>query len=478
MNLNSKESSFLLSTLVQENCFQTTGEFIRWFDFQKSSSQFLVEQIPFDKLDQWYFEKDTQNLIHVSGKFFKIEGIKVSTNFGSINEWNQPIINQPEIGILGILTRVFDGIRYFLMQAKMEPGNVNTIQLSPTVQATKSNYTKVHKGKLPFYLEYFLDRRKSNFLIDRLQSEQGGRFLRKRNRNMIIEINEEIPIYENFRWLTLGQIKSLLKINNFVNMDTRSVLSCIPFVDKQIKAYLKNSISSRVFDYKIDNFSNDILISMIEDNRAINSLDEIISWFTELKTKYELHVKQIPLKDVSCWKRNDWEIAHDSKHFFTIIALSIQAGTREVFNWTQPLLKSTSCGLIGFITKKINGILHFLIQAKVEPGNMDIIDLAPTVSCSEPEFRLQQLPALPFLDILMNIPEDKIRYSTIQSEEGGRFYHFQNKSLIVELDESTNLDLPENYIWMTFGQIMKFVRYGYFNIEARSLISQVNFEKV
>ena len=74
----------------------------------------------------------------------------------------------------------------------MEPGNVNIIQLSPTVQATKSNYTRVHKGKLPAYLNYFLDRKKSKFLVDLLQTEQGGRFLRKRNRNMLVEVDEDI----------------------------------------------------------------------------------------------------------------------------------------------------------------------------------------------------------------------------------------------------------------------------------------------
>ena len=32
------------------------------------------------------------------------------------------------------------------MQAKVEPGNINSIQLSPTLQATRSNYTKAHGG--------------------------------------------------------------------------------------------------------------------------------------------------------------------------------------------------------------------------------------------------------------------------------------------------------------------------------------------
>src|SRR5690349_14894378 len=68
----------------------------------------------------------------------------------------QPIINQPEVGILGILAKEFDGVPHFLMQAKVEPGNPRPLMLSPTVQATRSNYTQVHKGAQVKYLEYFV----------------------------------------------------------------------------------------------------------------------------------------------------------------------------------------------------------------------------------------------------------------------------------------------------------------------------------
>ena len=33
------------------------------------------------------------------------------------------------------------------------------------------------------------------------------------------------------------------------------------------------------------------------------------------------------------------------------------------------------------LLKKINGILHFLVQAKLECGNLDVFELAPTVQC-------------------------------------------------------------------------------------------------
>lgn len=473
----SKESSFLKSALTEGNCFQDMGGFMLWFNSRLTANPFSVEEISFGKLDKWYFEKDTGDLAHESGKFFKVEGIRVYANSGQVKKWDQPIINQPEIGILGIITKKFNDVRYFLMQAKMEPGNININQLSPTVQATKSNYTKVHGGRLPTYLEYFIDRSRSRILIDQLQSEQGSRFLRKRNRNMIVEVEEDIKLQDDFCWLTLGQIKKLLIVDNIVNMDARSVLSRIPFVDDELRKYYESSslISAdeiNLFDRKLNGFQKDLFISMIDKEHAVHDTDELISWFTDLKTKYELKVERIPLSEVKNWIRTDREIRHKSRQFFSVMAVSVRAGSREVFNWTQPLLKHETLGLIGFLSKKINGVLHFIVQAKMEPGNLDAIEMAPTVSCSEAENRMKQLDKLPFLDLFMNALPDQIRYSTIQSEEGGRFYHWQNRYMVVELEPSASLQVPENYIWMTLGQIMEFTKYNnYFNIEARNILA-------
>src|SRR5690606_2055182 len=51
----------------------------------------------------------------------------------------------------------------------------------------------------------------------------------KRNRNIIIYVDKEVEVHENHMWMTLYQIKQLMKHDNLVNMDTRTVLSCIPY---------------------------------------------------------------------------------------------------------------------------------------------------------------------------------------------------------------------------------------------------------
>ena len=66
-----------------------------------------------------------------------------------------------------------------------------------------------------------------------------------------------------------------------------------------------------------------------------------------------------------------------------------------------------------------------------------------------------------------------VMYDVLQSEEGGRFYQIQNRNMIVEIPECMKVELPFNYTWMTLAQMKEFMRYGMFNIEARSLISVI-----
>ncbi|MCP4373077.1 MAG: NDP-hexose 2,3-dehydratase [Deltaproteobacteria bacterium] len=457
---------------IGENRFKNTEAILLWLESKRNTSSLSVKPIPFEMLDQWRFNEETHNLFHESGKYFNIGGIRVSTNFGFIKSWDQPIIYQSEVGILGILTRKFKGVQHFLMQAKAEPGNPNIVQLAPTVQATESNYTKVHKGRAPLYLEYFLNHRNSKILIDQLQTGQGARFFKKKNRNMIIEANEDIKSHEFFCWLTLGQIKELLAVDNVVNVEARSVLACMPIerirnFSFSEEAKLKRK-SSRHFI--LDGGLSGMISKPVD---AYLSMGMIIDWINKMKKIYTLDIKRIPLNKTSRWKQTDFKIAHESKRFFSIIAVSVNVDSREIAHWAQPLLTSDFCGIAGFIVKKIKSVFHFLVQAKVEAGNFEVIELAPTIQLYSIEDMTQEKEKSPFLDFFINAKPDQIKYSTIQSEEGGRFYCLQNRYIIIEVDETELTRVPENYMWITLGQMMELVKYGYFNIYARSLLAYV-----
>jgi oxidase EvaA len=458
--------SYIESSFIEKGEIGDINDFLNWYTKRNSAGKFSVNQIPFTNSEQWFFDKEGRSLRHYTGNFFSIEGISVSTSFGSVNNWDQIIINQPEIGILGIISKIIGGVRHFLMQAKMEPGNINILQLSPTLQATRSNYNQIHNGKVPTYLEYFINHPDSMVIVDQLQTEQGGRFLKKRNRNIIIEVSSDIKVEEDFYWLTLWQIKQLMKVDNLVNMDSRSVIACMPYINE-----VENiAMSSVGVDFNYKNFR--FIHSLFDTDNPCYNIDQIIGWLARLKADYDLIVRSISINDLSDWEITAEEIRHKTENRFSLILVDVKAGNREVTNWNQPLIKETQIGLIGYLIKNINGVDHFVVQAKMEPGNIDKFELAPTVSFSNYEQRVANGYKAHFTEYFLSDKGLNIISDSLQSEEGGRFYHFQNRNMIVEtIDE---LILPENYIFMTLNQILTLSKLGLFNIESRSLLSALD----
>lgn len=453
------------SLLTNDNPFNSTDEIRQWIEKRNKEVTVKIERIPLSEMNKWHFEEDG-SLHHDSGRFFSIIGIDVQTDYGYKHHWRQPIISQPEVGYLGILTKEINGVLYCLMQAKIEPGNVNCVQISPTLQATKSNYSRIHSGKSPHYLDYFINAKPENIILDQLQSEQGARFLRKRNRNIIIKVDEDVPVLEDFKWMTLGQIKDLMRFDNLVNMDTRTVLSGLKVSDYVTPLDLLRNMST---------FGKGMILSS-NTNHSFVSIRDHLSWLTNLKSRYDLFVNICPVNDMPGWRTTEYEIVRDDKRYFKVIGVNVTISNREVSTWCQPLVQPMQEGLCAFIIKKINGVYHFLMQAKLECGNFDVIELAPTVQCLTGNVYSENVIKPEFAEYVLNAPSKQIVFDSLQSEEGGRFYREQNRNVIIEVGDDFPLELPERFTWMTLNQIYQFLRFNnYLNIQARSLISALSY---
>ncbi|WP_405145975.1 NDP-hexose 2,3-dehydratase family protein [Sphaerisporangium sp. NBC_01403] len=429
-----------------------TADFDAWLRDRARAHPFIVERIPLADLEGWSFDPHTGDLRHHSGRFFSVDGLDVTVGEPGappIASWQQPIIVQPEVGILGILCREIDGVLHLLMQAKMEPGNPGLLQLSPTVQATHSNYSRVHKGAAVRYLEYFLEPGRGRVLADVLQSEHGSWFLQKRNRNMVIEVDEDVPLAEDFCWLTLGQIGELLKRDNVVNMDSRTVIACIPAADAESGAW--------------------------------HSDTDLLSWFNAQRSRYRLTSRRMPLAQVSDWGRDEYSIHHVHGRYFKVVAMAVGASNREVAGWTQPLFEPVRPGLTAFVMRRFGGVPHLLAHARIEGGFLDTVELGPTVQCT-PEYYTdlppERRPA--YLDLVMRAGPADILYDAVHAEEGGRFLNAVNRYLVVEAGEHTAPTTPpRGFRWVTTPQLTSLVRHGhYVNVQARTLLAAITTRAV
>src|SRR5690606_8049856 len=83
------------------------------------------------------------------------------------------------------------------------------------------------------------------------------------------------------------------------------------------------------------NISTTFLKSLATDADSFHTFNEIILFITELKCRYELEVKKVPLSKLKNWVIDDYTIHHAENKYFEIIATNIQIGNREVVNWSQ-----------------------------------------------------------------------------------------------------------------------------------------------
>lgn len=414
--------------------------FAAWWAERRSAARLSVTPVPFRELPQWSFARDG-DLVHDSGRFFTVSGMRVRGPEGPGRD--QPVIVQPEIGVLGLLVKDLDGEPHVLLQAKAEPGNIDGIQLSPTVQATRSNYTRVHRGGATRHLEHFTGPGRGRVLVDSLQSEQGAWFWRKHNRNMVVEPVGEVAEHPDFRWIALRTVRRLLRVDHLVNMDTRSVLGCLP--------------------------PGPVLTGPVPRVSALTS------WLIDAKQHCPWYARPVPLADVGGWTRTETEIADVRARSFRIIAVRVEAGTREVRQWAQPLLAPRRPGLAVFLCRTDEGVRRVLVRARTEPGLGDLVELGPTVQWSDDTGPAVPEEAGPFDGSALSGDPACVRFDAELSEEGGRFHRAATRYRIIEADPtlpSDDAELPDDYRWLTLHQLHALVARGHHvNVQARSLLA-------
>ena len=414
-------------------------KFDNWFTNQKKNNKITVSIVDISKIINW--KADNNKIVHFSKRFFKIIGIKINTNFFKKN-WDQPIILQNELGILGIIKNT--KYNKYLLQAKVEPGNKNKLQLSPTVQATKSNFSQIHGGKKVPYLNFFFKQKKENIFN---QSEQGFRYLNKFNSNILVKINKGIKLLPGFFWVSLAELKLMINKKNLLNMDTLSVIS----------THIKLS--------KID--------------RPLNSINFINEWFKKKDSKFFIKKKIVPLSELKDWNYNSNKINHKDKKHFSVIGIKVKTNKREVNSWCQPILKGKNLALTGFIVKKFNSSNHYLCRYILKPGLKKSV-LTCTVNTSNiKNFHIDK--NLSFVqkklikDFFLNKKYNKSKlFDNIMSDEGGRFYHSQIRYLGLFINDNIDIKLSPNYIWVSHNQMVNMIKQKRFDIEARLLFGCLN----
>ena len=118
----------------------------------------------------------------------------------------------------------------FLIDAKIEPGDDSIIKISPSFQATQSNMNQAHGGRKPKFYDIVIQQKSAELIYYTIHNEEGARFWKKSNWNVIVKLdnpNDNRIKGNNYKWVSLSQIKKLSLKSRLVNPFVKTILFMI-----------------------------------------------------------------------------------------------------------------------------------------------------------------------------------------------------------------------------------------------------------
>ena len=438
------------------------GAVVDWLDGLRARSGLTVQPIAIDDCVGWSMDDGVWR--HATGGFFSIVGVRCLTDMPHLRGVESPMIAQPEIGVLGLIVRRSGAGFEWLLQGKTEPGSVFGTQVAPSVQATQSNYRRVHGGLPTPLIDWFLTPTPDAVtLVDVPQSEQGHCFLGKYNRNAVIAVADGFtpPDSPNWAWFSAGQVIQALAVDFTVNTDARSVLSCADwrmFSGDGGGAFCRWHGQGGFGEALLDSFQSSSVVG------------DLIADLEYRRAATRLQIQRASLRELRGWTVASEGIfsAAGTGASPSVQAFSVTAWDREVSTWCQPLMVGAGEVRVVLLCAKAGGALRFFLTFSVEPGFVEGVQFAPSLVGDE---RCRQVE---WVAEALADPESVVRAEVLQSDEGGRFANSIARYQIVEAAAGWGeSDVPDgDGRWMTLAQLKAMTgRSGLLTNETRSVLS-------
>lgn len=228
----------------------------------------------------------------------------------------------------------------------------------------------------------------------------------------------------------------------------------------------------------------EVHVESTRDWSQTGNLESLKDWFERQRSDCSMQVVEIPLNEARGWiiDPETGNVRHGSGEFFSVHGVRVtQTTDREVGSegWDQPILTQVGYdgGLLGILRMRIDGVPHYLIEAKAEPGNYEKIQMSPTLQATFSNLKRAHTGRKPTFAELFEEPEANganVLYSQWLSEDGGRLHLKRNRGMMVEVTEGTPLDVPASFRWVSMWQIKECLNYdAWVNPHIRGIIAHI-----
>lgn len=184
------------------------------------------------------------------------------------------------------------------------------------------------------------------------------------------------------------------------------------------------------------------------------------------------------LERVSLNATNDWAIrngalSHRTGGFFDVMGVQMETGKEHL------LMYQPQSALTGLALCRIDGKIHVLLQARIEPGNTGIGQWGPTIQSTPANFlALHGGKPTPALELFYAFSPNALPVGTgIQLDLGERYFQKTKWHNYVLLDEP--IQVPEHMAWVSWDAIRAVLHRDHcLNADLRSLLAVFNWDKL
>lgn len=190
-------------------------------------------------------------------------------------------------------------------------------------------------------------------------------------------------------------------------------------------------------------------------------------WFANLIKKSSFKLKWIQLSESQSWALKEGKISHKSGKFFDIIGLRFQDNKGRSID--QPFINQREIGTLGFLLREKYQNKEILVQAKIEPGNSHIIQIAPTCQATKSNSLQIHGGKKPPFSHMFTKEHPLLIASTFQSEQGSRFYRKLNRNITALTNDE--IIIPNSHRWIPMDTMLNLLSKDYcVNTDARSVL--------
>lgn len=234
----------------------------------------------------------------------------------------------------------------------------------------------------------------------------------------------------------------------------------------------------------VDGVSAEAAVESLRDWSVFADLADVRKWFLRQRAENTMTVTKIPVDQCRGWRVEEGTgyLKHESGEFFAVETIEVSmSSSREVGEggWCQPVMTQVGDdgGILGLPRKRFDGVPHYLVQAKAEPGNYGLVSLSPAVQATFSNLKRAHGGLLPtFAEYFYPQVPDRCRLvaKAWLSEDGGRLFNKRNLGIVIELPSDEAVELPDRFRWLSMWQIKQlFAEDAWVNPHLFRLISMV-----